>query len=305
MRAGEIVELNTFLSVAEEGRFSAAAVQLGVTASAVSQSIRRLEERLGLRLFVRTTRSVALTEAGDALLRQVKPAMDQLARAEGALAPRRSQLAGRARISVSAAAMEMLVAPILPGFSKAHPDFALDIVVEDRIADPVARRYDAVIRRGGLLEKDMIARRLSKDDRLVLVASDRYLAEARPLLHPRDLGRDRIVIRRPRSGASLPWTLSRNRETVRIDGDISLTVDSAIAARQFAIVGLGVALLAEEFVTASLECGLLRVILPDWQHPAPGFHLMYVHRGELPPYLWELERAIRQRVDQRSASEPH
>ncbi len=294
MRAGEIVELSTFLAVAEEGRFASAAVRLGVTASAVSQSIRRLEDRLGLRLFVRTTRSVALTEAGEILVRQVKPAVDQLALAGSTIADSGSQLTARARISVSAAAMELLIAPTLPAFRDTHPGFALEIIVEDRLVDPVARRYHAVIRRGNLLEKDMIARRLTADDQLVLVASDGYMARAGRLLHPRDLGRHRILIRRPRSGGALPWLLSHSGETVRVSGETSLTVDSAIAARQCAIAGLGIALLAHEFVAAQLKAGLLRMVLPDWRQPIEGFHLMYVHRGHLPPPLWELERAIRQ-----------
>ncbi|WP_371411969.1 LysR substrate-binding domain-containing protein [Neorhizobium sp. T6_25] len=147
------------------------------------------------------------------------------------------------------------------------------------------------------MEKDMIARRLSKDDRLVLVASESYLAHTDLFTHPRDLGRHRILIRRPRSGVAQPWSLSRNRETVRIDGEASLSVDSAIAARQFAIAGLGLALLAYEFVAAQLKAGLLHLVLPDWQQPVAGFHLMYVHRGNLPPPVWELERAVRQLAD--------
>ncbi len=294
MRAGEIIEFNTFLAVAETGRFASAAVRLGVTASAVSQSVRRLEDRLGLRLFVRTTRSVALTEAGEALLRQVKPALDQLAKVDSTMADGSNSTVGRARISVSGAAMELLIAPILPAFRAAHPGFTLEIVVEDKIADPVAARYDAVIRRGNLLEKDMIARRLSDNDRLVLVASGRFLAQEGPFTHPRDLGRHRILIRRPRSGAALPWALSRNMETVRVDAEASLIVDSAIAARQFAMAGLGIALLAHGFVVTELKTGLLHLVMPDWQQPVEGFHLMYVHRGQLPPPLWEFERAIRQ-----------
>lgn len=294
MRVGEIVEFNTFLAVAEAGRFASAAVRLGVTPSAVSQSIRRLEDRLGLRLFVRTTRSVALTEAGEALLHQVKPALDQLAGVDSILADGHSSTVGRGRVSVSGAAMELLIAPILPAFWAAHPGFTLEIVVEDRITDPVAGRYDAVIRRGSLLEKDMIARRLSDDDRLVLVASGRFLAQEGPFAHPRDLGRHRILIRRPRSGAALPWTLSRNLDTVRVDAEASLIVDSAIAARQFAMAGLGIALLAHEFVVRELKTGLLHLVMPDWQQPVEGFHLMYVHRGHLPHPLWEFERAVRQ-----------
>jgi len=293
MRAGEILELNTFLAVAEEGRFAPASVRLGVTASAVSQSIRRLEARLGVRLFARTTRSVALTEAGDALLLQVKPALEQLARADRTAAERRTSSGGRARVSVSAVAMELLVAPVLVDFRRAHPGFVLEIVIEDKVSDPVARRYDAVIRRGELLEQDMIARRLSKDDRLVLVASETYLAGCDRLAHPRDLAGRRIVIRRPRSGAALPWSLTRRDETVKVEGGASLTVESAIAARQYASEGLGVALLAHDFVAELLEAGSLRQVMPDWRWPVAGFHLMYADRGGRPLALQDLERAMR------------
>jgi DNA-binding transcriptional LysR family regulator len=296
MRAGEILELNTFLAVAEEGRFVSAAARLGVTASAVSQSIRRLETRLGVRLFTRTTRAVALTEAGDALLVEVKPALERLARADKGLDGAPHGSGGRARISVSAVAMELLLLPILPDFRRKHPDFQLEITVEDRVTDPVAKRYDAVIRRGELLEQDMIARRLGKDDALVLVGSESYLGEAGRFLLPRDLGPHRIVIRRPRSGAIVPWSLIRRGETMKIQGPSRLTVESAVAARQYAMAGLGIALLAHDFVADALQAGTLRRVLPDWQWPVAGFHLMYAVRGGLPSVLHDLEGAIRRSV---------
>ena len=295
MRAGEIIELNTFVAVAEEGRFAPAAVRLGVTASAVSQSIRRLEARLGLRLFTRTTRSVALTEAGEALLREARPGLEQLAAADRLMAARREGAGGRACISVSAVAMELLVTPILTAFRRAHPGLVLEIVVEDRVTDPVARRYDAVIRRGDLLEQDMIARRLSADDHLVLVASPGYLATCGPLAHPRDLAGRRIVIRRPRSGGMLPWSLTRRGETVKVEGAASLSVDSAIAARQYAVDGLGVAFLAHDFVRESLKASALRQVMPGWRCAVAGFHLMYAHRGGLPPIVQELEQTLQRR----------
>lgn len=288
MRAGEILELNTFLAVAREGRFAAAAVQLGVTPSAVSQSVRRLEVRLGTRLFSRTTRSVALTEAGEALLLEVRPALDALAGAEQALTAAREQTGGKARISVPAVAMEMLIAPVLAQFRQSHPDFRLDIVVEDRLSDAIAQRYDAVIRRGDLLEQDMIARRISKDDRLILVASDAWLASHRSPGHPRDLTPHRIVIRRPRSGAILPWTLARHDEAITMRGGASLVAESALAARHYAVSGLGVALLAHEFVENMVADGTLRWILADWNAPLAGFYMMYAHRGNLPHALNDL-----------------
>jgi DNA-binding transcriptional LysR family regulator len=296
MRAGEILELNTFLAVAEEGRFVSAAARLGVTASAVSQSIRRLETRLGVRLFTRTTRAVALTEAGDALLLEVRPALERLARADKSVSGAPHGSGGRARISVSAVAMELLLLPVLPDFRRKHPDFQLEITVEDRVTDLVAKRYDAVIRRGELLEQDMIARRIGKDDALVLVASESYLSEAGRLLLPRDLGLHRIVIRRPGSGVTVPWSLVRRGETAKIQGPTRLTVESAVAARQYAIAGLGIALLARDFVADALGAGTLHRELPEWQWPIAGFHLLYAARGGLPPTLRDLERAIRSRV---------
>ena len=293
MRAGEILELNTFLAVAREGRFSKAAVQLGVTPSAVSQSVRRLETRLDTRLFTRTTRSVALTDAGEALLLEVRPALDALADAERVLARERRRTGGKARIGVSAVAMEMLIAPILMEFRRAHPDFDLDLVVEDRLTDAVANRYDAVIRRGDLLEQDMIARRISRDDRLILVASNEWLASQKSLRHPRDITPHRIVIRRPRSGAILPWALARRDEAIAMRGGTSLVAESALAARHYAVHGLGVALLAHDFVADMVSEGTLRWILPEWNSPVAGFYMMYAHRGHLPHALNDLLRRMR------------
>ncbi len=160
----------------------------------------------------------------------------------------------------------------------------------------MTRRYDAVIRRGDLLERDMIARRLSQEDQLTLVTSQAYLAGRDQLAHPHDLDRDRIVIRRPRSGAALPWLLTRSGETVRIDNAPNLTVESAIAARQFAAAGCGIALLATGFVAAQLEKGTLCLVMPEWRCPVAGFHLMYPHRGGLPHGLIDLEKAIRKHM---------
>jgi DNA-binding transcriptional LysR family regulator len=131
---------------------------------------------------------------------------------------------------------------------------------------------------------------------LILVASERFLSEAGHLLRPRDLGRHRIVIRRPRSGAVVPWSLARRGETVKIQGPVRLTVESAVAARQYAMAGLGIALLAHDFVADALRAGTLRQVLPDWRWPVAGFHLMYAARGGLPPMLADLERAISRRM---------
>lgn len=243
--------------MARAGGFARAAVELGVTPSAVSQSIRRLEARLGIRLLARTTRSVALTQEGEALLLEVGPTLERLATAERVLSDGRGKHAGRARLSVPVVAMELLVSPVLAEFRQAYPEFQLEIIVEDKLTDPVAQCYDAVIRRGDLLHQDMVARRLSEDDRLILVASGAW-ADRRMPRHPRDLGVDRIVIRRPRSGAILPWNLECPDEAVTLKGESALVTESAISARQYALAGLGVARLAQQFSPAcytKVRCG--------------------------------------------------
>lgn len=204
----------------------------------------------------------------------------------------RRDAAGRARISVPAVAMELLIAPVLADFRRAYPAFQLDIIVEDRLTDPVAQQYDAVIRRGDLLEQDMIARRLSADDRLIMVASTAWLDSRGLPQHPRDLAADRIVIRRPRSGAILPWSLSRSDEAVTMRGASSLVVENAPAARDYALSGLGVALLARAFVEEMLADGRLHLILPEWSASLSGFYLMYVHRGHLAPPVGDLMQRI-------------
>jgi DNA-binding transcriptional LysR family regulator len=142
----------------------------------------------------------------------------------------------------------------------------------------------------------MIARRLGRDDALIPVASEGYLSGAGRFLRPRDLGPHRIVIRRPRSGATVPWSLARSGETAEIQGPAGLTVESAVAARQYAMAGLGIALLAQDFVAEALQAGTLRRVLPDWRWPIAGFHLMYVVRGGLPPALHDLELVMRRRM---------
>ena len=297
MRAGDVLELNTFVAVAEEGRFAKAAARLGVTPSGVSRSIRKLEARLGARLFARTTRSVALTEAGEALLREAKPALDRLRRAESAVAPLAQAVSGRVRLSAPLVATELLLAPILPTFRSAHPGLRLEISVDDRLIDLVAGRFDASIRRGGLLEQDMIARRLSPDDQLILVASPSYLGRSPPLATPRDLFRhERISIRRPRSGANLPWRLRSGEVEAQVGASASITTDDAGAARRCAVAGLGIALLASAFVAEEIAADALRQTLPQWPWPIAGFHLAYLERGALAPALVELERAIKLRL---------
>ncbi|MDR3517903.1 MAG: LysR family transcriptional regulator [Azospirillaceae bacterium] len=293
MWMGEIAELNTFLAVAREGSFSRAAAQLGVTPSGVSQSIRRLERRLDVRLFVRTTRSVTLTSAGEALASHIAPAFERLARAEQIASIAGGTMSGCVRINVPTVAMELLIAPILASFRSQHRAVRLEITIEDRLIDMVAGRFDAVIRRGNLLEQDMFARRLSDDDRLILVAAPAYLDRGRPLATAGELlHHERIVVRRPRSGALSPWRLQRGAEHVEIRAAAAITAFDAAAARQCAVSGLGIACLAAQFVSGHLARGELIHLIPEWGWSLPGFHLMYAHAHGLAPVLEALRAAI-------------
>jgi len=285
MRGAEFAELTAFVAIAERGNFSRAAGALGLSASTLSQTIRSLEERLGVRLLNRTTRSVALTEAGEQLLAQVHPALDELGQAVESINAFRDTPTGVLRLSVMSLAVGLVIEPVLPAFRAAFPDITLDIIVDDSLDDIVDGRFDAGIRSGSRIERDMIAVRVSRDSRLIAVASPAYLAaHARPGL-PLDLRAQNCIRFRQTTGAIHPWQFEKNAEKVEVAVEGSLITNNLDLVVRAAREGAGIGYMLEDYIAADIEEGLLIPLLEDWSVPYAGYHLFYPSRRQMPAKL--------------------
>jgi DNA-binding transcriptional LysR family regulator len=285
MRGTEFAELTAFVAVADHGNFSKAATALGLSTSTLSQTIRSLEERLGVRLFNRTTRSVALTEAGERLLGQVHPALDELGRAVESMNVFRDTPTGVLRLSVASLAIGLVIDPILPRFRAAYPDITLDIVVDDSSADIVDGRFDAGIRTGTRIERDMIAVRVSPDSRLIAVASPDYLAKAAPLETPRDLHAHNCIRFRQTTGAVYPWQFERDGEKLEVAVAGSVITNDLDLVVRAALDGVGVGYMLEEYMAAPIAEGRLVPLLESWSWPYAGYHVFYPGRRQMPSKL--------------------
>jgi DNA-binding transcriptional LysR family regulator len=285
MRGTEFGELAAFVAIADHGNFSKAAANLGISTSTLSQSIRSLEERLGVRLLNRTTRSVALTEAGERMLRQVRPALDELGSAIESATALRDTPAGTLRLSVASLAVSLVIEPLLAGFRAAYPDITLDIVVDDSQADIVDGRFDAGIRMGGRIEHDMIAMRLSRDSRLIAVASPGYIAlHGRPDT-PQELRTHNCIRFRKTTGAIYPWEFERGAEKVEIAVDGTLITNNFDLVVRAALEGVGIGYAVEGAMAAHLREGRLIQLLEEWSRPYAGYHLFYPSRRQMPAKL--------------------
>ena len=217
MRGSDYAELRAFAAVAEHGNFARAAARLGMSASALSQTIRTLEERMGIRLLNRTTRSVAPSEAGQRLLARLLPALADLDRAVADVAALRDTPAGLLRINAPRVAIVHRLAPLIAPFHAAYPDIVMDVVVDDKLTDIVAGRFDAGIRLGEMVEKDMVSVKLGSEMRLVVIASPDYIARHGVPETPRDL-RDHscVVSRWPTDGSLYHWEFERGDEKLEV-----------------------------------------------------------------------------------------
>lgn len=282
MRGSEFVELTAFAAIAERGNFSRAAASLGISTSTLSQTIRSLEERLGVRLLNRTTRSVAVTEAGERLLTQIHPALDELGKAIESVNDFRDTPAGILRLSVASLAVGMVIDPILPDFRAAYPDITLDIAIDDSLTDIVHGRFDAGIRSGTSIERDMIAVRASPDSRLIAVASPAYLAAHPRPKHPHDLTAHNGIRFRKTTGAIHPWEFERDGEKVEVAVGGTLITNSLDLVVRAALDGVGVGYMLEGYMTAHLAAGRLVSLLEDWALPYAGYHVFYPSRRQMP-----------------------
>ncbi|BCS32353.1 LysR family transcriptional regulator [Luteitalea sp. TBR-22] len=292
MRA-ELGALAAFVAVAEERSFTRAAKRLGVSASALSHAMRALEERLGVRLLSRTTRSVSPTEAGSQLLERLAPALGDIDRVLEDVSQLRDRPAGRVRLLIPRLAARMVLAPRLAAFNAAYPDVVLDVTTDDSRLDIVAGRFDAGVHLGEFIERDMIAVRVSPDQRAAIVASPRYLAAHPAPLSPRDLTRHQCINIRMGLEGIYRWEFERGDESITVGVSGPLDTDDIGLTILAALDGLGLAFALEQDVRPHLESGALVRVLEDWCPPFPGFYLYYPSRRQQPPALAALIDTLR------------
>jgi len=293
MAGDELSTLSAFLTVAEERSFTRAARRLGVSPSALSHSMRGLEERLGVRLLARTTRSVAPTEAGQQLLSRLRPALGDVREALDLVVRSRGRPAGRLRLVVSPIAVSGVLAPKLGQFARDYPDIVLDVITDERRVDLVAGGFDAGIHLGEYIEQDMIAIRVSPEVRAAIVGSARYFASNPKPASPRDLTAHRCVNFRHGPDEVYRWEFDRGDESLTVAVHGPLIVDDVEMVIRAAIDGVGLAFVGEELVAPQLASGALVRVLEDWCQPFPGFYLYYPSRRQIPAALSALIDTLR------------
>jgi DNA-binding transcriptional LysR family regulator len=297
----ESAGIEVFVAVAEAKGFRAAGQRLGVSGSAVSQALRRLEERLGVALVRRTTRSVHLTEAGERLFAAARPALDELRAAVAAVGELGDEPRGTLRLHVSRAGESYLNGPLLAGFLKEHQHVGLDLVVSDEPVDIVAEGYDGGIRLGEIIDRDMIAVPVSGDLRLVVVGAPSYFAKHRKPKHPRDLVDHDCINWHPTAEAPpYRWEFTENKREFSVDVRARvLTNDPALNVR-LARAGAGLTM-SDERVRDYVARGELVSVLEEFSTPFPGFYLYYPERRHASPALRALVDYLRrQRRDNRA-----
>ncbi len=280
MRPDTLSALAVFRAVATERSFTRAAVRLGVTQSALSQTVKRLEAELDLRLLDRTTRSVAPTAAGERLPSTLEPALAGIEAELAALDDLRAQPSGRVRVTAGRHAADTVLMPALARLLATHPGIEVEASVDDGYVDVVAQRFDAGIRLGERLEADMIAVRVGPPLRMAVVASPAYLAGAgRPRL-PDDLHRHRCIAFRSRDGGIRPWDFEKGGRELAVKVAGGPIFDDAYLMRAAAVGELGLTCLMEDMVALEVADGRLERVLADWCGPFAGYHLYYPSRRQ-------------------------
>ncbi len=286
--------LAELIAVAEKRSFTAAAAELRVTPSAVSQTVRALEERVGVRLLQRTTRSVGLTEAGARFLDRLRPALAGVDEAFEVLGELRDRPAGLLRLTIPRLAYEQVLAPKLGKFLAAYPDIDFDLSVDDAFRDVVADGFDAGIRIGELVEREMIGVRVSRDIRMAVVASPAYFAARGKPMHPRDLhGHDCINYRRRALGVVYRWEFTEDGKDFEIAVNGRVLINDGQLMVDAALDGLGVAYVTDTAVRQHLADRRLIRALDPFCPPFPGFFLYYPSRAHLAPKLKALVDFLR------------
>jgi DNA-binding transcriptional LysR family regulator len=283
-RAG-LSDLSAFVAVATHRSFSRAAAELGLSPSALSHTVRSLEERLDLRLLNRTTRSVAPTEAGERLLERLRPALRDIDDALEDANAFRAKPAGRLRLNVPRSAALLLLAPVMTRFIKAYPQMRLEITTEDRLVDIVASGYDAGVRFGESVERDMVAVRIGPDLRMAVVGSPAYFRRHPKPAKPRDLRSHACIRFRLASGGIYRWEFEKKGEVLEVEVDGPLTLSDQQVMLQAALDGAGLAIVLESHARPYLKARHLVRVLADWCPPFPGYFLYYPSRRQVPAGL--------------------
>ncbi|PTQ13097.1 LysR family transcriptional regulator [Sphingomonas oleivorans] len=284
-RRSDFADLSYFLEIAKHRNFRRAGLELGISASALSHALKGLEERLGVRLLNRTSRSVTLTAAGEALQSAILEPFDEIGRAVDVLNRFRDAPIGRVRLSVPTEAADYLVAPVLATFLERYPDVEIEISVSNRMIDVIDSGYDAGIRYGGTVPEDMVAQRLSADIRWLVVAAPAYLQRFGTPTHPNDLQAHRCVQIRTGDDRIYRWEFERGDEQLAVNVPGALTIDQGQVALPAVKQGAGLMYLAEPMVRQALEDGTLCTVLDDWVSVGPAFHIYYSSRRQLPSAL--------------------
>jgi DNA-binding transcriptional LysR family regulator len=296
MARANVNDLVAFVAVARERSFTRAAAQLGVSPSALSHSLRGLEERLGVRLLTRTTRSVTPTEAGERLLVTIGPRLDEIEAEVEALAELRDKPAGTIRLTSTEHATETIVLPALERILPLYPDIKVEIVIDYGLTDIVAERIDAGIRTGEQVAKDMIAVRIGPDMCMVAAASPAYLARYGKPRTPQDLTEHNCInLRLPTRGGLYAWEFEKGRRELRARVEGQLVFNSAGPMVKAALAGLGIAFLPDTHLQRHLDSGALVRVLADWCPPFPGYHLYYPSRRQPTAAFSLLVEALRYR----------
>ena len=287
-------DLCYLIVVARERSFTRAAAKLGVSQSALSHAIRGLEERLGVRLLTRTTRSVAPTDAGETLIASIGPRFDQIETDLVALTDRRDRVAGTLRITAGEHALSSTLWPLLKPFLKAWPDVNVELTTDNTLTDIVNDRFDAGVRLGDQIARDMVAVRIGPDWRMVVVgAPDYYAVQGKPET-PTDLHQHRCInMRLPTHGGVYPWEFSRDDQQIRIRVEGQLIFNNLNARVEAAIAGLGLAYVPEDCVSEAVATGTLVKVLDAWCEPFSGYHLYYPSRKQHTAAFARLLDAVR------------
>ncbi len=296
MDRDELGDLSAFLAVAEERSFTRAAARQGTSQSALSHTIKRLEGRLGLRLLTRTTRSVALTEAGERLMETLRPAFDAIDTRLADLSALRDKPAGTIRITTGDHAARSILWPALARFLPAYPDIKVEVTVDYGLTDIVAERYDAGVRFGEQIAKDMIAVPIGPEMRMALVGAPAYFANRPKPKTPHDLtGHNCINLRLPTYGGLYAWEFEKAGRVLNVRVEGQLVFNSLDLVCNAAVAGIGLAFVPEDVVKAEIDTGRLVRALGDWCPPFAGYHLYYPSRRQLAPALSLLVNALRYR----------